>query len=116
SILTDRLRVGQILRNMLSNAFKFTDGGGTVVLNISRAASDIAFGNASLFDASEIIAFSVTDSGIGISADKLGVIFEAFQQADGSTKRKYGGTGLGLSISRQLAQVLGGEIHVESKE
>lgn len=115
-MLTDKQRLEQILRNLLSNAFKFTASNGHVSLQIRKAPSDIVFRNAKLYDVSEIIAFSVTDDGIGIPANKLGVVFEAFQQADGSTKRKYGGTGLGLSISRELANVLGGEIHVESEE
>ncbi len=113
---TDKQRVEQILRNLLSNAFKFTGNGGTVSLNIERAPSDTAYHNSNLFDVDGIAAFSVTDNGIGIPAKKLGIVFEAFQQADGSTKRKYGGTGLGLSISRELAHVLGGEIHVQSEE
>lgn len=116
SMLTDKQRLEQILRNLLSNAFKFTASNGHVSLQIHKAPSDVIFRNTKLYDVSEIIAFSVTDDGIGIPANKLGVVFEAFQQADGSTKRKYGGTGLGLSISRELANVLGGEIHVESEE
>lgn len=116
NITTDPQRLEQILRNLLSNAFKFTEAKGTVTLNVHPAPSDIAFKNPSLYEASAIVAFSVSDTGIGIPAHKLAVIFEAFQQADGSTKRKYGGTGLGLSISRELSQVLGGEIQVESQE
>lgn len=113
---TDKQRLEQIIRNLLSNAFKFTGSEGKVSLHIEPATLDVKYKNSRLYDASEIIAFSVTDTGIGIQEHKLGVIFEAFQQADGSTKRKYGGTGLGLSISRELASVLGGEIHVKSQE
>lgn len=116
TIHTDKQRLEQILRNLLSNAFKFTGKGGQVILDVHKAAKDIAFKNSRLNGVRDIVAFSVTDTGIGIPEDKLGVVFEAFQQADGSTKRKYGGTGLGLSISRELANALGGEIHVQSKE
>jgi len=116
TINTDKQRLEQILRNLLSNAFKFTGKGGQVILDIHKAAKDISFKNKRLDGVRDIVAFSVTDTGIGIPEDKLGVVFEAFQQADGSTKRKYGGTGLGLSISRELANALGGEIHVQSKE
>lgn len=115
-LATDKQRLEQILRNLLSNAFKFTEKGGRVVLDIHKAGTDVLFKNRKLYSVPELIAFSVTDTGIGIPEDKLGVVFEAFQQADGSTKRKYGGTGLGLSISRELANALGGEIHVKSKE
>ena len=115
-ITTDRQRVEQILKNLLSNAFKFSSEKGSVHMEIKQAAQDLPWKNGRLNDVSEIVEFSVKDNGIGIPASKLGVIFEAFQQADGSTKRKYGGTGLGLSISRELAHALGGEIHVESEE
>ncbi len=100
AIVTDEQRLQQILRNLLSNAFKFTAEGG-VTLRIERAGEDA-------------ITFAVIDTGIGIAEDKLAVIFEAFQQADGTTSRTYGGTGLGLSISRELARALGGEISVQS--
>ena len=117
TIDTDKQRLEQILKNLLSNAFKFTGKGGKVHLLIDKAnKEDITFKNKKLYLAGSIISMSVTDSGIGIPADKLGIIFEAFQQADGSTKRKYGGTGLGLSISRELANALGGEIHLHSEE
>jgi signal transduction histidine kinase/CheY-like chemotaxis protein len=99
-IVTDEQRLQQILRNLLSNAFKFTSEGG-VTLRIERAGD-------------EAITFAVTDTGIGIPQEKLAAIFEAFQQADGTTSRTYGGTGLGLSISRELARALGGEISVQS--
>jgi len=117
TIETDKQRLEQILKNLLSNAFKFTGKGGRVQLFIDNAnKGEINFKNKKLYHAASIISISVTDTGIGIPADKLGIIFEAFQQADGSTKRKYGGTGLGLSISRELANALGGEIHLQSEE
>lgn len=113
---TDQQRLEQILRNLLSNAFKFTDKGGTVSMDISVISTENVFLNTRLRRLDKVIAFSVQDNGIGIPKDKQALIFEAFQQADGSTKRKYGGTGLGLSISRELARALGGEIHIESEE
>jgi CheY-like chemotaxis protein/CHASE3 domain sensor protein/putative methionine-R-sulfoxide reductase with GAF domain len=116
TISSDKQRIEQILRNLLSNAFKFTPQNGHVKLKIYRAPSGISFDNSKLDNFPDIIAFSVSDTGIGIPEDKLSIVFEAFQQADGSTKRKYGGTGLGLSISRELSIALGGEIHVESGE
>jgi len=116
TITTDKQRLEQIIRNLLSNAFKFTEKEGQVALTIHKTAPGISFKNAKLNSVRDIVAFSVTDTGIGIPENKLGVVFEAFQQADGSTKRKYGGTGLGLSISRELANALGGEIHVRSEE
>lgn len=115
-LITDKQRLEQILRNLLSNAFKFTGKGGNVSLNIDTVPSGVVFENTRLSNIPEVIAFSVTDTGIGIPKDKLNLVFEAFQQADGSTKRKYGGTGLGLSISRELSNVLGGEIHLSSEE
>lgn len=115
AIVTDQLRLEQILRNLLSNAFKFTSKGGTVSLTMAKAKySELA--GTKFSNAEGIIKFSVTDTGIGIPKSKQSLIFEAFQQADGSTKRKYGGTGLGLSISRELANALGGEITIESTE
>lgn len=116
TIVTDKQRLEQILRNLLSNAFKFTGKEGKVSLFIHKVNSNIFFKNKKLHQSSDILAFEVKDTGIGISPDKQGIIFEAFQQADGSTKRKYGGTGLGLSISRELASALGGEIHLQSEE
>jgi CheY-like chemotaxis protein/CHASE3 domain sensor protein/putative methionine-R-sulfoxide reductase with GAF domain len=117
TIETDKQRLEQILRNLLSNAFKFTGKGGNVCLSIDKInETDLVFKNKKLHQTEGIISMSVTDTGIGIPGDKLGIIFEAFQQADGSTKRKYGGTGLGLSISRELANALGGEIHLQSEE
>ena len=113
-MITDEKRLQQILKNLLSNAFKFTHEGG-VELSIRRAQRRLeSRAITSLNAAPVVVAYSVTDTGIGIPADKLRVIFEAFQQADGTTSRKYGGTGLGLSISREICRLLGGEITVES--
>ncbi|MFC8518039.1 HAMP domain-containing protein [Streptomyces sp. NPDC057257] len=119
---TDEQRLLQVLRNLLSNAVKFTDSG-SVELVIRPAGADVPTAikeqlleTGSLTDPdAALIAFSVTDTGIGIAASKMRVIFEAFKQADGTTSRKYGGTGLGLSISREIAQLLGGEIHAQSE-
>jgi signal transduction histidine kinase/HAMP domain-containing protein len=119
---TDEQRLLQVLRNLLSNAVKFTDSG-AVELVIRPAGADVPVAireqlleAGSLRDAdADLIAFSVTDTGIGIAGSKMRVIFEAFKQADGTTSRKYGGTGLGLSISREIAQLLGGEIHAQSE-
>jgi len=113
---SDGVRLNQILKNLLSNAFKFTSENGSVSLNIDFAPANVIYSRADLADAAEntVLAFSVKDTGIGIPLDKQKAIFEAFQQADGSTSRKFGGTGLGLSISRELASVLGGEIQVVS--
>ena len=112
-IHTDEKRLQQILKNLLSNACKFTERG-RVDLRISLVKSGWTPGNA-LFDAApHVVAFAVTDTGTGIPENKQKVIFEAFQQADGTTSRRYGGTGLGLSISRELTRLLGGEIRVES--
>ncbi len=113
SIVTDAQRLQQILRNLLSNAVKFT-ANGSVTLSIFPAPPDTDFDMPSLSAARQVVAFSVKDTGIGISDEKLAIIFEAFQQADGTTSRKYGGTGLGLSISRDLAALLGGTIVVSS--
>ena len=113
SIVSDRQRLGQVLKNLLSNAFKFTHEGG-VRLSIGYPAAGTDLRSDALRSAERVIEFSVTDTGVGIPDDKLNLIFEAFQQADGTTSRKYGGTGLGLSISREIARLLGGEIQVES--
>ena len=111
---TDIQRLNQILKNLLSNAFKFTEKG-EVCLKIMEALSSWKPGNINLDRAKKVIAFSITDTGIGIPQEKQSIIFEAFQQAEGSTSRKYGGTGLGLSISRGLAELLGGTIELESQ-
>src|SRR5258705_3029406 len=113
TIQTDDKRLQQILMNLLSNAFKFTDEG-TIVLRIEPARPGEIYHVESLNHAREVVAFSATGTGIGIPSDKQRIIFEAFQQADGTTSRKYGGTGLGLSISREIARLLGGEIRVVS--
>lgn len=101
-ISTDKQRLEQIIKNLLSNAFKFTPEGGSITLAFSVAGN--------------LLHISVKDTGVGIPADKQRLIFEAFQQADGSTSRKYGGTGLGLSISRELIRILGGQITLESEQ
>ena len=113
SIETDPQRVKQIIKNMLSNAFKFTSEG-QVSLDIGRPQAGVDL-SASELDPAEAIAISVSDTGIGMAPEQQKIIFEAFQQADGSTNRQYGGTGLGLSISRELAAKLGGQIEVESE-
>jgi len=113
TIETDEKRLQQVLKNLLSNAFKFT-ARGAVQLRIAPADSGWSPGRAQLATASEVIAFIVSDTGVGIPANKQKVIFEAFQQADGTTSRRFGGTGLGLSISRELTALLGGEIAVQS--
>jgi signal transduction histidine kinase len=100
TIRTDATRVKQVLKNLLANAFKFTREG-SVRLRIAPRPP-------------ESVAFAVSDTGIGIAPDKQRIIFEAFQQADGTTSRQYGGTGLGLSISRELTRLLGGELELES--
>ena len=109
TITSDEVRIQQVLKNLLSNAFKFTNEG-EIQLNISLDS------NRSKRKGKPVIAFSVKDTGIGIPQNKLDLIFEAFQQADGTTSRKFGGTGLGLSISKEIASLLGGEIAVESIE
>lgn len=110
---TDRMRLSQIIKNLLSNAFKFTSAGGKVNLQIGFAANGINFNDKNL-NPQQALCFAVSDSGIGIPADKQQLIFEPFRQADGSTSRKFGGTGLGLSISRELSALLGGELQLES--
>ncbi|MPZ74790.1 MAG: response regulator, partial [Nitriliruptorales bacterium] len=113
TITTDGQRLQQVLRNLLSNAFKFTESG-EVKLVIARAGEEVSFSNAVLKEAEAVLQFAVQDTGVGVAKDKLQLIFEAFQQEDGTTSRRYGGTGLGLSISREIARLLGGEIHIES--
>ena len=113
TIATDPGRLRQVLKNLLSNAFKFTDRGG-VSMQVSRAHNGWSPANDTLRRADAVIAFRIVDTGIGITADVQRRIFEAFAQADGTTAREYGGTGLGLSISRELVSLLGGEIALHS--
>jgi CheY-like chemotaxis protein/signal transduction histidine kinase/CHASE3 domain sensor protein len=104
TIFTDKVRVEQVIKNLLSNAFKFTSENGSISINARPGEKP------------NTVSFAIKDSGIGIPAEKQRIIFEAFQQADGSTSRKYGGTGLGLSISRELALLLGGSISLSSEQ
>ncbi|HXD77826.1 MAG TPA: HAMP domain-containing protein [Puia sp.] len=115
NIETDLQRLNQILKNLLSNSFKFTEKG-EVKLRIYEANHNWKPGTPTLDSARQVVAFAISDTGIGIPQEKQNIIFEAFQQAEGSTSRKYGGTGLGLSISRGLAELLGGTIELESTQ
>ncbi len=114
SVRTDIQRVYQIIKNLLSNAIKFTEKGG-VTVDIYKPTSEIDLSKSGL-EHDKAIAIAVRDTGVGIPVEKIDLIFEAFKQVDGTTSRKYGGTGLGLTISRSFAQLLGGEIRLESKE
>lgn len=115
TISSDKFRIEQVLKNLLSNAFKFTDEGGEVRMDVFVPERTHMLKSMTLNEADKVIAFSVTDTGVGISAEDQKVIFDAFKQADSSTTRKFGGTGLGLSICKELAQLLGGELLVESE-
>ncbi len=114
SMETDLQRLNQILKNLLSNSFKFTEKG-EVKLKIYESKKNWKTTNPGLDSSKKVVAFAISDTGIGIPQEKQSIIFEAFQQAEGSTSRKYGGTGLGLSISRGLAELLGGTIELESQ-
>ncbi len=115
-VFTDKIRLQQVIKNLLSNAFKFTPENGHVDLTIELAPGEIIFKERTLLQADKVISISVKDSGIGIPEEKQKQVFEAFQQADGSTSRKFGGTGLGLAICKELVNLMGGEITLESAE
>src|SRR5690606_37186061 len=113
ALSSDPKRLQQILKNLLSNAFKFTQQG-SVRMRAYKADSGWSPGNDALGAAGTVVALEVSDTGIGISPDKQKIVFEAFQQADAGTSRQFGGTGLGLAISREIAGLLGGELHLRS--
>ena len=115
TLATDKMRLEQVVKNLLSNAFKFTPENGRVVLSIDNAPQDVVFSERKLLQAKEVIAITVQDSGIGIAIENQKQVFEAFQQADGTTSRKFGGTGLGLAICRELVSLMGGEIALQSE-
>ena len=115
TLFTDKQRLEQVIQNLLSNSLKFTPKGGTVTLTFSTNNELSGFTNEPLAQSEWVLCIAVTDTGIGIAPDKQQLIFEAFQQADGSTNRKYGGTGLGLSIIKELVKRLGGEIRLQSE-
>ena len=115
TLCMDELRLLQILKNLLANAFKFTTKG-SVSLRVQKAEEHVVAKNDLFLNAESVLAFSVTDTGIGIPKNKQDMIFEAFQQANGTTARKYGGTGLGLTISQNIARLLGGFIDLNSME
>jgi HAMP domain-containing protein/CheY-like chemotaxis protein/signal transduction histidine kinase len=115
SVETDELRLRQLLRNLLSNALKFTERGSVRLTIFSPERAEWSVDNEPLNNARKVIGFAVSDTGIGVAKDKQKIIFEAFQQADGGTSRKYGGTGLGLAISREIVGLLGGELRIQSE-
>lgn len=116
TLRTDKGRLEQVIKNLISNAFKFTPEGGTVELSLRTIEEGMGFTSKDLRNSASVVAIAVRDTGIGIPPDKHQAVFESFQQADGSTSRKYGGTGLGLSISRGLVHRMGGEIRLESED
>ncbi|MCW5932459.1 MAG: response regulator, partial [Bacteroidetes bacterium] len=114
-ITSDKLRLEQVIKNLISNALKFTDKNGVVKLSFKKATQADARKHNIVFASDDIFSITVSDTGIGIPADKQKLIFDAFKQADNSTSRKYGGTGLGLTICREIVEILGGEIIVQSE-